>query len=64
MAFRPTGASGQCNANASKDFCIEQHEPELLLQGARRRGYIDIVAEQQISNHCAKVARGAQGIQR
>lgn len=58
--WRPDIKCSQCNANAGKDLCIEQHEPELLLKGARQRGYIDEGAEAQISNHCASVAKGAQ----
>jgi hypothetical protein len=62
--WRPDAKCRQCNANASKDLCIEQHEPELLLQGARRRGYINPVGEQQISNICAKVAQGGRNVRR
>jgi hypothetical protein len=62
--WRPDIKCCQCNANANKDFCIEQHEPELLLQGARRRGYINPAGEQQISQICAQAAQGGQGVRR
>ena len=62
--WRPDIKCGQCNANASKDLCIEQHEPELLLKSARARGYIKPQGEQWHSQVCAQAAQAGQGVRR
>lgn len=46
------------------DILIEPHEPERLLAGARRRGYINQQAEQQVSQLCARFAQAGQGTRR
>jgi hypothetical protein len=53
-----------CNANCKKDVLIEPHEPELMLAGARRRGFINAGGEHQVSAICAKVAQAGQGVRR
>jgi hypothetical protein len=59
--WRPDVKCCQCNANAGKDICIEQHEPELLLKAARQRGYIRRDGEERYSDICYHASLAGRG---
>lgn len=62
--WRPDIRCSQCNANTNKDFCIEQHEPELLLAAARRKDYLVPEGEQYVSRICATAAKSGRNVRR
>ena len=61
--WKPDVKCMACNAT-HKDLIIEPHEPELHLQGARRRGYINGQGEHTVSQICAQYAQAGQGVRR
>ena len=62
--WKPDIRCGQCHANASKDLCIEPHEPEKMLVAARRRDYINPIGEQEVSAICAKISQAGKNVRR
>jgi hypothetical protein len=56
--WRPDVNCRSCNKRL--DLLVEPHEPERLLAGARRRGFINPGGEAQVSNICAAAASGGQ----
>lgn len=70
--FDPGQNGWGCNENVKCNNCyrhgvdiiIEPHEPEKILQAARRRGFINPAGEHEVSAICAQVAQSGQGVRR